>query len=138
MNTPPLITEYGKRLLGKVIKDCREQKGWSLDEVVAQIRLKTGHKLSKTTLNNLERGYTTPSWDTLALLAEVGFIYVNLKGKKQMLSAHDMFDIASEQADLPSQSSRIKKIRQGLMPKTADSSETYPGHDENATAFLLV
>lgn len=126
MKGPHLITEYGKRLLGAILKECRDSQGWSLDDLVARIKEVTGHKLSKTTLNNLERGYTTPTWDTLALLSEVGYVFADPASRKKPLTAHDMFDIASEQSTLPKQASRIKKIRQGLdFPKTTEDAENY-------------
>jgi len=94
MNSPSFITEYGKRALGELVRSSREQIGWTLDDLVVELRKATGQKLSKTAISNLERGYSTPAWDTLAMLAAVG--YIKDPATRTPLTPHDLFDIACE------------------------------------------
>lgn len=93
MDSPALITEYGKRVLGDLLRSSREAAGWSLEDLSVEIRNASGRKLSRTAVSNLERGYSTPAWDTLSILAAVGYVK-DSTGRK--LTAHDMFDIACE------------------------------------------
>lgn len=121
MSGPPLITEYGKRLLGEVLKESREREGWSLDDLVYEIKSRTGCKLSKSALHNLERGYSSPTWDTLAILSDVGYVQIN----GAAIDAHVMLDIASERYNFPGQQTRIQKIRRGLQPRAAEKGSDY-------------
>jgi transcriptional regulator with XRE-family HTH domain len=94
MNKPPLVTEAGRKALGELLKQSREAMSWSLDDLAVELRIRTGEKLSKSTLNNMERGINTPAWDTLAILAAVG--YVKNPNTGALLTAHEMFDICTE------------------------------------------
>lgn len=94
VSRPLLITEYGKRALGDMARSSRQAMNWSLDDLVLEIRVKTGERLSKTAINYLERGYSAPAWDTLAILAATEYI----KADGRLLSAHDLFDVACEAA----------------------------------------
>lgn len=88
-----LVTDNGKRILGSYLKRCRELRGWSLDQLIKRVEEVTGHRLGKSTISSLERGHTQPTWDTLSLLADVG--YARLPNGHP-LSVYQMFDIACE------------------------------------------
>jgi transcriptional regulator with XRE-family HTH domain len=92
-----LITDTGKQRLGALLKACREQRDWSIDDVIREIHAATGYKPAKSTISNLERGHSTPTWDTLALIAAIRYVY--LPGVNFPLTAHAMLDIASETID---------------------------------------
>lgn len=90
----PLTTEQGKKRLGQLLRASRDGKGWSLDDLIKQVEVGTGQAIGKSTISSLERGNSTPNWDTLALLAAVE--YVLFPATNTPLSAHDMFDVACE------------------------------------------
>ncbi|MFP4336989.1 MAG: helix-turn-helix domain-containing protein [Halothece sp.] len=89
-----LTTEKGKKTLGLLLKYFREQQGWSLDELAEQIEVKTGYKLSKSTISQLERGNNEPKWNTLAILAATGYLVNPSSG--QPLKTAELFEIACE------------------------------------------
>lgn len=92
-----LVSAHGKESLGAILKASRDTKKWSMEELVDEIERITGHKLGRSTISNLERGHSVPSWDTLALLEAAE--YVVWPGTDRLLSASDMFEIASERVD---------------------------------------
>ena len=126
----PLFTENGRRVLGQLIRSCREQKGWSLDDLVFQIRVATGHKISKTTISNLERGSSSPSWDTLALLASAE--YIHLYSSAELIDAHAMIDIACEAVDPTT--GKTKRIGKASVLNASEDGENY-GPSNQPLAF---
>lgn len=92
-----LVSAQGKERLGLVLKASREARDWSMEALVDEIERVTGHKLGRSTISNLERGHNIPSWDTLALLEAAE--YVVWPGTDELLTASDMFEIASERVD---------------------------------------
>lgn len=92
-----LVSAHGKENLGAILKASREAKGWSMEALVDEIERVTGHKLGRSTISNLERGHSIPGWDTLALLEAAEYVVWPSGGR--LLSASDMFEIASERVD---------------------------------------
>ena len=84
----PLLTRKGRENLGKILKYYRLKNNWSMDQLVEVIKAETQHPVSKAAISDLERGNTDPKWDTLAILASVGYL---------PYSVNQMFAIASEQ-----------------------------------------
>lgn len=123
MPNTPLISPYGKQLLGQLLRKCREAKGWSLDDLAIEVRAKTQQKLSRSAINNLELGYSTPTWDTLATLANVDYLFSD-DGKE--LDGHDLFDVACETFN-PFNSSKVsRQIQQDFTPRIAEEGQVYP------------
>lgn len=89
-----LITERGKKTLGSLLKYFRDEKGWSLDELINEIEEKTGHRLSKSTISQLERGHSDPRWDTLAILSATGYLKNPRSG--EVFKPAELFEIACE------------------------------------------
>lgn len=90
---PKLWTECGLKELGKVIKQSRVAKGWSLRELEAYIEEFTGHKITNSTLSGLERANREPNWNTLAIVAAAQFC---LKEDGRPYTVEEFCDIASE------------------------------------------
>jgi len=89
-----LTSEKGKKTLGHVLKRFREINGWSMDDLVEQIRQETGQSLSKSSISELERGNTEPKWNTLAILAATGYMKNPVTGRR--LKTNELFEIACE------------------------------------------
>jgi transcriptional regulator with XRE-family HTH domain len=83
----PQVTKEGRLKLGSVLKRYREEQGWTIDELVQFVDTRTGMKISKSAISNLERGNTVPNWDTLSILACSGYL---------PYSANELMDIATE------------------------------------------
>jgi len=121
MRKPSLITEAGRRALGDLIKQCREAQGWSLEDLSVELRIRTGEKLARSTLNNMERAVNMPAWDTLAILAAVG--YIKDPGSGRLLTVHDLFDICTE--TYPGNRQQAGK-RRGLRVAAEDDTQYLP------------
>lgn len=89
-----LVTESGLRNLGRLLRASRERAGWSMEDLTFEVRSRTGLKVSKATLSNLERGINKPDWNTLALLVAVG--YVRVSADAPLLSVYEVFAVACE------------------------------------------
>jgi transcriptional regulator with XRE-family HTH domain len=91
------ITEKGKKSLGTTLKYFREQKDWSMEDLITEVSNATGYKVSKSTISQLERGNADPKWNTLAVLAAAEFI-TDKKGTP--LTTNELFAIACEEISL--------------------------------------
>lgn len=92
MSTLCVITDQGKKSLGRLLRESRIELGLSLDELVEYIRDHTGQTLSKSSLSELERGNVDPKWNTLSTLAASGYL---LNGDKPYTTT-ELFEIACE------------------------------------------
>lgn len=88
-NTPkPLeVTDSGKALLGKALKEYRDSQGLSLRAAAKNIADATGRPLAFSTLRDLEKGFRTPDIETLLALVQAGYGGMTLS---------DMFNLATD------------------------------------------
>lgn len=91
---PFAATPRGRKALGYLLKRGRESRSWTIDDLVYVIRENTGYNLSKSTVSQIERGNCNPNWETIALLADVGYIKHPLTGN--LLNALDLFMVTCE------------------------------------------
>lgn len=89
---PKLWTEKGLKELGRLIKQSREAKGWSLRDLEEHLRTHIGY-VSNSTLSGLERANHEPKWNTLAIIAAAQFC---LKADGTPYTVDEFSDIASE------------------------------------------
>lgn len=80
METKPItVTSQGRKVLGDTLRDYREKKYGSLDAAIEVIKERTGKKLSKSTLGDLENAATKRvTLDTLLVLSQAGWGGMNL------------------------------------------------------------
>ncbi|MCS6783526.1 MAG: helix-turn-helix domain-containing protein, partial [Gloeomargarita sp. SKYG98] len=71
-------TRNGWSALGQLIRECRNRRGWTLEELMEQLEqvVYKGKKppISKATLSNIERGAHRPTLDVLLALVALQFI----------------------------------------------------------------
>lgn len=90
-------TENGKKLLGRIAREAREAKGWSLRDVARILKEDYGLSLSIGAISDLEVGMREPQWNTLARL--VALEYIINPHTEQPYSISDLFKIACEALD---------------------------------------
>lgn len=83
----PVLTEQGRKNLGKVIKYWRVKKNYSMDQLADHIHQITNYKIAKGTISNMERGLNNPDFNTLSCISHAGFLPYN---------TYQLFDFASE------------------------------------------
>lgn len=90
-------TKRGLGRLGEAIRKARESQGSSLGDIVDLVFERTGYKLSKKTIGNVENNVGEPKYNTLVAIAAARFV---LNPDTQKPFTEDEFnDIAAEVLD---------------------------------------
>lgn len=89
-------TEAGIKALGRVAKEARKLKQWSMQDVVDELA-KYGLHLTTSAISDLENGKREPQWNTLARL--VALEYIRNPQTNHPYSISDLFKIACEVLD---------------------------------------
>jgi transcriptional regulator with XRE-family HTH domain len=71
---PKLITETGRKRLGRIMVESRERQKVSMNYLVDQMEERFGYRMGSSTISNLERGHNDPTWNTLEYLASLEYI----------------------------------------------------------------
>lgn len=90
-------TKRGLGRLGQAIRTARESEGKSLAEIVDLVYQRTGYKLSKKTIGNVENNVGEPKYNTLVAIAAAGFV-INQASSKPF-TEDEFNDIAAEVLD---------------------------------------
>ena len=90
-------TKQGLGRLGEAIRKARESQGRSLGDIVDLVFERTGYKLSKKTIGNVENKVGEPKYNTLVAIAAAGFILNPATGKP--FTEDEFNDIAAEVLD---------------------------------------
>ena len=90
-------TKRGLGRLGQAIRTARECEGKSLAEIVDLVYQRTGYKLSKKTIGNVENNVGEPKYNTLVAIAAAGFV-IN-KASSKPFTEDEFNDIAAEVLD---------------------------------------
>lgn len=90
-------TKQGLGRLGGAIRAARESQGSSLGDIVDLVFQRTGYKLSKKTIGNVENNVGEPKYNTLVAIAAAGFVLNPAKGKP--FTEDEFNDIAAEVLD---------------------------------------
>ncbi len=90
-------TKKGLGILGEAIRTARETQGRSLVDVVELVVQRTGYKLSKKTIGNVENNVGEPKYNTLVAIAAAGFVINPATGKP--FTEDEFNDIAAEVLD---------------------------------------
>lgn len=90
-------TKRGLGILGEAIRTARESQGRSLGDTVDLVFERTGYKLSKKTIGNVENNVGEPKYNTLVAIAAAGFVLSPATGKA--FTEDEFNDIASEVLD---------------------------------------
>lgn len=90
-------TKQGLGRLGEAIRTARESQGSSLADAVDIVFERTGYKLSKKTIGNVENNVGEPKYNTLVALAAAGFVINPVTGKP--FTEDEFNDIAAEVLD---------------------------------------
>lgn len=92
----PIMTKAGLIALGQLLEHSRKRLGWSQDELLSQIKARTGCTISKSAISALERGNSKPGWDTLSILAATNYVQ---NPTNKPYTTTELFMIACERAD---------------------------------------
>lgn len=92
-----MITEQGKKALGKLVKESREAMSWSMQDVAAELFERTKFTITTSAISDLENGKRDPQWNTLAKLAALG--YIKNPRSQEAYEVGDLFKIACEALD---------------------------------------
>lgn len=87
-------TKRGLGRLGEAIRKARESQGRSLGDTVELVFERTGYKLSKKTIGNVENNVGEPKYNTLVAIAAAGLVLNPATGKP--FSEDEFNDIAAE------------------------------------------
>lgn len=90
-------TKQGLGKLGEAIRTARESQGSSLGDAVDMVFERTGYRLSKKTIGNVENNVGEPKYNTLVAIAAAGFIKNPATGKP--FTEDEFNDIAAEVLD---------------------------------------
>ena len=90
-------TKQGLGRLGEAIRTARESQGSSLGDAVDMVFDRTGYKLSKKTIGNVENNVGEPKYNTLVAIAAAGFVINPATGKP--FTEDEFNDIAAEVLD---------------------------------------
>lgn len=90
-------TKRGLGRLGQAIRTARESEGKSLADIVDLVYQRTGYKLSKKTIGNVENNVGEPKYNTLVAIAAAGFVINQAKSKP--FTEDEFNDIAAEVLD---------------------------------------
>lgn len=90
-------TKRGLGRLGEAIRTARESQGRSLGDIVDLVFQRTGYKLSKKTIGNVENNVGEPKYNTLVAIAAAGFVLNRATGKP--FTEDEFNDIAAEVLD---------------------------------------
>lgn len=93
---PKLWTKQGLAILGKYIRESREQQELSLADAAALVFQATGMPIAKKTIANIENNVSTraPEYNTIAAIAAAGFVLNPVTQKP--FNEDDFIDIACE------------------------------------------
>ena len=89
-----LWTKKGLGRLGYLIRQTRQDMGWSLDKLASAVFTATGEQIAKKTIGNIENNVGFPQYNSLAAIAALRLIKNPHTGRP--LDHHDFIDIASE------------------------------------------
>lgn len=89
-------TEAGIKALGRIAKEARRIRGWSMQDVVEELK-EYGLNLTTSAISDLENGKREPQWNTLARL--VALEYIVNPHTQSPYSISDLFKIACEALD---------------------------------------
>lgn len=90
-------TKRGLGRLGEAMRLARESQGRSLGDIVDLIFERTGYKLSKKTIGNVENNVGEPKYNTLVAIAAAGFVLSPATGEP--FTEDEFNDIAAEVLD---------------------------------------
>ena len=90
-------TKQGLGRLGEAIRTARESQGSSLGDAVDMVFDRTGYKLSKKTIGNVENNVGEPKYNTLVAIAAAGLVINPATGKP--FTEDEFNDIAAEVLD---------------------------------------
>lgn len=90
-------TKQGLGRLGEAIRAARESQDRSLGDAVDLVFQRTGYKLSKKTIGNVENNVGEPKYNTLVAIAAAGFVLSPATGTP--FTEDEFNDIAAEVLD---------------------------------------
>ena len=69
-----LWTKKGLGRLGYLIRQTRQDMGWSLDKLASAVFASTGEQIAKKTIGNIENNVGFPQYNSLAAIAALRLI----------------------------------------------------------------
>lgn len=123
-----LWTKKGLGRLGYLIRQTRQDMGWSLDKLASAVFTATGEQIAKKTIGNIENNVGFPQYNSLAAIAALRLIK---SPTGRPLDHHDFIDIASENHPITFMDIRnmigcavlINKISEGEINRTLQAMQ---------------